>query len=235
MAPGIDKSIAGIPVGEVLCAARHLADILTRLQHLMNSNERYELPDGFGAFVAADLAQAEADYPRGAPIERFKLAARRGEPRQGQPDELPAVPAPAPRPPGVHRWVDHRGKISLSRHHYHVGPNFAGEAVEVVCLGGLVDIFHAGVLVATHAERRPPKQRPTPMPRAVTRPGAPSGAQRHPLSGRQRLGQLRRHHLPGRPCLCPPASPRRPGGRLGAAVRRRQGRHGPRRSPRLGQ
>ena len=64
MPPGIDKSIAGTRVGKVLCAARNLADILTRLQHLMNSNERYELPDGFGAFVAADLAQAEADSPR---------------------------------------------------------------------------------------------------------------------------------------------------------------------------
>ena len=61
---GIEKSIAGTTVGKVLCAARNLADILTRLQHLLNSNERYELPDGFGAFVVADLAQAEADSPR---------------------------------------------------------------------------------------------------------------------------------------------------------------------------
>jgi transposase InsO family protein len=112
-----------------------------------------------------------------APIERFKLAVKRAEPADDlDHDQLAPGPAPAPRPPGVHRWVDPRGKISLSRHHYHVGAAFAGEAVEVVCRGGLVDIFHAGVLVATHAERRNPKERSALRPRAVT-------AARRPAAG----------------------------------------------------
>ena len=55
------------------------------------------------------------------------------------PEALPAV-----RPAGVARWVDQRGHISLARFRYRVGAAFAGEPVEVVCHGGLVDIFHAG-------------------------------------------------------------------------------------------
>ena len=46
------------------------------------------------------------------------------------------------------------------------GPTFAGEPVEVVCQRGLVEILHAGVVVATHAQRRPadPKASPRPAP-----------------------------------------------------------------------
>jgi hypothetical protein len=33
------------------------------------------------------------------------------------------------------------------------GASYAGEPVEVVVAGGLVDILHAGVVVATHAQR----------------------------------------------------------------------------------
>ena len=36
---------------------------------------------------------------------------------------------------------------------YTVGATYAGEPVEVVVAGGLVDILHAGVVVATHAQR----------------------------------------------------------------------------------
>ena len=56
--PGIDKSGPGASVGEVLTAARYLAGMLIGLQHLLSSDERYELPHEFGAWVAADLAQA---------------------------------------------------------------------------------------------------------------------------------------------------------------------------------
>jgi transposase InsO family protein len=110
-----------------------------------------------------------------APIERFQLAASRPGPTLVADNYEPTSEALAPRPPGVHRWVDRRGKISLARHGYHVGASFAGEAVEVVCRAGLVDIFHAGVLVATHAERRPPQQRTTTAPRAVARARRPAG------------------------------------------------------------
>jgi transposase InsO family protein len=108
------------------------------------------------------------------PVERFQLAGRRIAVAP-PPDNYEAPPERlAPRPAGVHRWVDGRGKISLSRHGYHVGAAFAGEPVEVVCRGGLVDIFHAGVLVATHAERRPPQALPDVARGAITRARRPA-------------------------------------------------------------
>ena len=64
MPRGIDKSIAGANVGDLLGAACYLADVLIRLQRRLTSNDGFELPDGFGAFVAADLANAEADCQR---------------------------------------------------------------------------------------------------------------------------------------------------------------------------
>jgi transposase InsO family protein len=95
--------------------------------------------------------QSLGDRP---PIERFALAGLR-EPVDTSPigeDEL--VGRPQQRPPGVSRWVDQKGLISLGGLRYRAGPTFAGEPVEVVVQHGLVEILHAGVLVATHAERR---------------------------------------------------------------------------------
>jgi hypothetical protein len=74
----------------------------------------------------------------------------------------PVGPRPRPaelsRPAGVSRWVNGRGRISLAGFDYVVGATFAGEPVEVVVTGGLVEILHAGVLVATHAQRLKPDQ-----------------------------------------------------------------------------
>jgi hypothetical protein len=53
----------------------------------------------------------------------------------------------------VSRWVNAAGKISLAGSTYAVGATYAGEPVEVVMAGGLVDILHAGLVVATHAQR----------------------------------------------------------------------------------
>jgi hypothetical protein len=53
----------------------------------------------------------------------------------------------------VSRWVNAAGKISLGGFGYNVGATYAGEPVEVVVAGGLVDICHRGVVVATHAQR----------------------------------------------------------------------------------
>lgn len=92
------------------------------------------------------------------PAERFALAAER---RLTVVDE-PAVPVraqpAATRPAGVSRWVDQRGQISLAGFGYAVGATFAGEPVEVVVTNGLVEVLHAGVLVATHAQRFKPDQ-----------------------------------------------------------------------------
>ena len=89
------------------------------------------------------------------PAERFALADRSVTPDASAAAAAPAAPAagPARRPAGVSRWVNAAGKISLAGFSYHVGATYAGEPVEAVVAGGLVDILHAGVVVATHAQR----------------------------------------------------------------------------------
>jgi transposase InsO family protein len=89
------------------------------------------------------------------PAERFALARPESQDVAEPGDERrePSTTAPQ-RPPGISRWVDQRGQIGLNGFKYRVGPTYAGEAVEVVCQRGLVEILHRGVLVATHAERR---------------------------------------------------------------------------------
>jgi transposase InsO family protein len=95
--------------------------------------------------------QSLGDRP---PAERFALAAPR-IPVDTTVD-IPELeePTASPRPPGASRWVDQRGSIALNGFRYRAGPTFAGEPVEVVVQGRLVEILHRGVLVATHAERR---------------------------------------------------------------------------------
>jgi transposase InsO family protein len=103
--------------------------------------------------------QSLGDRP---PVERFALAGRRVDVDTGEifddPQDVPPVLAAGrARPAGVTRWADQRGHISLAGFRYRVGPSFAGELVEAVVTGGLVQIFHHGVLVATHVQRRPPQ------------------------------------------------------------------------------
>jgi transposase InsO family protein len=89
------------------------------------------------------------------PAERFALADRSLTPDDSAAAPAPAAPAAAPaqRPAGVSRWVNAAGKIPLAGFAYHVGATYAGEPVEVVASKGLVDILHAGVVVATHVQR----------------------------------------------------------------------------------
>jgi len=54
--------------------------------------------------------------------------------------------------------VSAHGTISLSGFSYAVGASYAGEPVEAVVAGGLVDILHAGAVIATHAQRFRPDQ-----------------------------------------------------------------------------
>jgi transposase InsO family protein len=100
------------------------------------------------------------------PAERFALADR----SLVVADELVVtVVSPrdaGPRPGGVSRWVDARGQISLAGFSYAVGATFAGEPVDAVVTNGLVEVLHAGVLVATHAQRLKPDQGDR-APRAV--------------------------------------------------------------------
>jgi hypothetical protein len=115
------------------------------------------------------------------PAERFALGGRRVDVETGEiGDELEdAAPAPIARPAGVTRWADQRGHISLAGFRYRVGATFAGELVEAVVTGGLVQIFHRQVLVATHVQRRPPqsdrpKRQPSMAPRARRPAAGPS-------------------------------------------------------------
>jgi transposase InsO family protein len=88
------------------------------------------------------------------PAERFALADRDVVADEPATAPVPSArPAAGRRPAGVSRWVKADGKISLAGFSYAVGATFAGEPVEVVVTGGLVDILHAGVVVATHAQR----------------------------------------------------------------------------------
>jgi transposase InsO family protein len=90
------------------------------------------------------------------PVQRFALAERSLTVVEVE-DRTDAPVAPrssgTTRPAGVARWVDQRGLISVAGFAYRAGPTFAGEHVEVVCTGGLVEIWHHGVLVASHAQR----------------------------------------------------------------------------------
>ena len=105
------------------------------------------------------------------PAERFRLATAEKVPSvaekvlsvagdaagAGQDADQVAAADPGPgRPPGVSRWVDQAGNVSVAGFRYSVGRVFAGEPVEVVATGGLVEILHAGVLVATRVQRRHP-------------------------------------------------------------------------------
>lgn len=88
------------------------------------------------------------------PVERFRLAGRNKEAAEDGPAPVPVTPpAKTQRPPGVSRWVNAHGKISLGGFTYAAGASYAGEPVEAVVTGGLVDIVHAGVVIATHAQR----------------------------------------------------------------------------------
>jgi len=90
------------------------------------------------------------------PFERFKLAT---------PAPAPAsTPAPAAVPVNegggaakavTTRRVSVKGTVSFATAIYRAGAWLAGQAVEVVCEGGLVQLHHRGVLIATHPRRHP--------------------------------------------------------------------------------
>jgi hypothetical protein len=92
------------------------------------------------------------------PAERFRLAGRNRAAVEAGPAPAARPAGGRQRPAGVSRWVNAQGKISLGGFTYAAGASYAGEPVEVVVAGGLVDIIHAGVVIATHAQRFRPDQ-----------------------------------------------------------------------------
>jgi transposase InsO family protein len=102
------------------------------------------------------------------PAERFTPAAAGA-----------AAPAAAAAPPPLaahRRRVSREGRINFADQRYQVGAHFAGETVEVSCLGGLLEVSHRGVLVASHVRRDRPRAAtpsaalPAPRPESDGRP-----------------------------------------------------------------
>lgn len=140
-------------------------------------------------FASLEQAQAELDtwveeynaerphqsLGMASPGARFALAAKAAP---QEPEATPQETAEAD-PRAVTRRVGHTGKISLCGELYHVGTYLAGETVSCdLTDNGLLHVSHRGVLVASHARRRPP--------------GAKAGAERPP-----RLRHARSHDATG--------------------------------------
>jgi transposase InsO family protein len=95
------------------------------------------------------------------PFERFQLAAV-----TPGPVDSPATGTAIDLGPVTTRRVNTDGTISFATAKYKAaGRWLAGQAVEVICDGGLVQIFHRGVLVATHARRHAPEKQAAGMAR----------------------------------------------------------------------
>lgn len=130
-----------------------------RAEFLLEHDRAHDCVEALQAALDAWVAHYNTERPHQScggrpPAERFALAARTelavvDEPLEAVPPRQRAVAGPA----GVSRWVNARGRISLAGFDYPVGATFAGEPVEVVVSGGLVEVFHAGVLIATHVQR----------------------------------------------------------------------------------
>ena len=171
------------------------------------------------------------------PIERFQLAAGPGVETVDS-SAVPAMPPaavvePSPqivRLPGVQRWVDQHGLISLGGFGYRVPIVLAGEPVEAVAAEHLVRIFHREVLVAEHVQRRKPDTGQQQEVRLRQGSRRPRRAHRRdggdPDGGLLRVCLVRRHQLSGRQPLARPQRPSLHRGRFGAAVLRRPDRPG---------
>jgi transposase InsO family protein len=85
------------------------------------------------------------------PWDRFRLA----QPDRIELDHTVAREPAASDASGATRRVGATGLISFAGARYRAGVWLAGEAVNVVCDGGLVHLQHRGVLIATHARRHP--------------------------------------------------------------------------------
>jgi hypothetical protein len=138
------------------------AEFFTRTDRIFTAVP--DLQDALDAWVVEyNTARPHQSCGGRPPAERFRLADRSvsaDDTAAAEPvPARPASPATRKRPAGVSPWVNAAGKISLAGFTYAVGATYAGEPVEVVVSGGLVDILHAGVVVATHAQRLREDQR----------------------------------------------------------------------------
>lgn len=95
------------------------------------------------------------------PIDRFRLAERGPELEviDGTDVDPPRVEHDE-APPEITRRVGSTGRISLAGFSYLAGHWLADEVVEVVTRDGVVEIFHRGALIITHARRHQPGKEP---------------------------------------------------------------------------
>ena len=90
------------------------------------------------------------------PFERFKLATTATGPAcTPTPVLTPAEEGSGAAQAVTTRRVSGKGTISFATATYKAGAWLAGQAVEVVCEGGLVQLHHRGALIATHPRRHP--------------------------------------------------------------------------------
>jgi transposase InsO family protein len=132
-------------------------------------------------FASLDDAQAELDrwvhsynherphqaIGRVPPFERFRLAAVVPGPVETDDRETAELVDVV-----TTRRVSAKGTISFATAMYKAGVWLAGQTVEVVCDGGLVQLHHRGVLIATHARRHPVDKEPAGMQRGRRLPPA---------------------------------------------------------------
>jgi hypothetical protein len=155
-----DKICVDNGIGHILTAPR--SPTTTGKIERWHKTLRREFLDG-KVFDSIDDAQAQLDawvhhynyerphqsIGRVPPIERFKLAERRDKPAK------PLAESNATSLPLTTRRVSSKGTIGFATVSYKAGAWLAGQTVEVTCEGGLVQIHHRDVLVATHARRHP--------------------------------------------------------------------------------
>lgn len=100
------------------------------------------------------------------PIRRFELA--HSEPSLVELEA--AAPDTTTAAPTATRRVGANGQISFATVRYMAGKWLAGETVEIVCEDRVVELFHRGVLVATHAQRHDPGKQASAIARGNKRP-----------------------------------------------------------------
>ncbi len=86
------------------------------------------------------------------PIERFTLAASQAGPAEVGERDVGTV---ADGEPVITSRASTVGTISFATARFKAGVWLAGQSVEVVCDGSLVQLHHRGVLIATHTRPHP--------------------------------------------------------------------------------
>jgi len=145
------------------------------------------------SFASIEQAQAALDawvgsYNRERPHQGIGMSPPAERFASGAPRPLAAVAAGSCRqaaavPTCQTRRVSPEGRISFADRRYQVGRWLAGEAVELACHDGLLEVSHRGVLVASLARRE------RSGPAAGQRPPGPS---RPPSAGRPVLRKVDR-------------------------------------------